>query len=40
MTMNIECDGVFSTSTTGILDCGESILEISVIKAILTLVIG
>ena len=38
--MNIKCDGVLGTNVTEILDCGASILEITVIKAILTLVIG
>ena len=38
--MDIKCDAVLGTNITEIIDCGASILEITVIKAILTLVIG
>ena len=38
--MDIQCDGVLGTNVAEILDCGASILEITIVKAILTLVIG
>lgn len=38
--MDIRCTGVLTTDAAKILDCGASILEISVVKAILTLIIG
>ena len=38
--MGIKCDGVLSPNATEILNCGTSILEITIVKAILTLVIG